>query len=152
VLDDAEIERVLRLNVLAAVALVKGFRHRHVIAENGGSAVLISSVMGLVGAPGCVAYSLSKAAVHGAVRSLALELAGERIRVNSVAPACVATPMFDEMAKLWSDDQRARVSAMHPLGIGQPEDVANAVAFLLADTGRWITGTVLVVDGGYTAA
>ena len=50
-----------------------------------------------------------------------------------------------------TNEQRAAIAAQHPLGIGQPEDVANSIAFLLADTGRWITGTTLVVDGGYTA-
>jgi len=59
--------------------------------------------------------------------------------------------MHAEMERVWTDEQRRQVEAAHPLGIGQPEDVAHAVAFLLADTGRWITGTVLVVDGGYTA-
>ena len=84
-------------------------------------------------------------------RSMAMELAARRIRVNCVAPAFVKTPMFEHLEKLWDSSQYARVEALHPLGYGQPEDVANAAAFLLADTARWITGTVLVVDGGYTA-
>jgi NAD(P)-dependent dehydrogenase (short-subunit alcohol dehydrogenase family) len=59
--------------------------------------------------------------------------------------------MFQRVERLWTEEQRARVEALHPLGLGQPEDVANAIAFLLADSARWITGSVLVVDGGYTA-
>jgi NAD(P)-dependent dehydrogenase (short-subunit alcohol dehydrogenase family) len=117
----------------------------------GGSIVFISSVMASVGAPGAAAYSLSKAALHGLARSLALELAPVQIRVNCVAPGFVQTPMFDRMASSWDAEQRARVGADHPLGLGAPLDVAHSVAFLLADTARWITGTVLTVDGGYTA-
>jgi NAD(P)-dependent dehydrogenase (short-subunit alcohol dehydrogenase family) len=59
--------------------------------------------------------------------------------------------MFQQIEHLWTAEQRVRLEEMHPLGFGQPEDVANAVAFLLADSARWITGSILVVDGGYTA-
>ena len=59
--------------------------------------------------------------------------------------------MFDRMASTWEPQQRARVEQDHPLGLGAPLDVAHSIAFLLADTGRWITGSVLAVDGGYTA-
>jgi NAD(P)-dependent dehydrogenase (short-subunit alcohol dehydrogenase family) len=142
---------VLLVNTEAALALAKAFLDRRVYAGEHGSIVFLSSVMGRVGTPGRVAYSLSKGALDGLTRSLALELAPRKIRVNCVAPAFVRTRMFDEMFKLWTDEQRAQVERLHPLGIGQPEDVAHAVAFLLADTGKWITGSVMVVDGGYTA-
>ena len=59
--------------------------------------------------------------------------------------------MFEKTRMTWTKEQEDRVEELHPLGLGLPDDVANAVSFLLADTGRWITGTVLVVDGGYTA-
>jgi NAD(P)-dependent dehydrogenase (short-subunit alcohol dehydrogenase family) len=59
--------------------------------------------------------------------------------------------MLDRTSAMWSEEQRKTVESEHPLGLGEPEDVAGAIAFLLADTGRWITGSVLVVDGGYTA-
>lgn len=142
---------VFLVNTEAALALAKGIQERKVYAGEKGSIVFISSVMGQVGVPGRVAYSLSKGALNGMTRSLALELAPKHIRVNCVAPAFVRTPMYDEMEKIWNDEQRLQIEALHPLGLGQPEDVAHAVAFLLADTGRWITGTIMVVDGGYTA-
>ena len=82
---------------------------------------------------------------------MAVELAPKKIRVNCVAPGFVRTPMYDKVAKFWDQEQEARITALHPLGWGEPEDIANAIAFLLADAGRWITGTVLTVDGGYTA-
>jgi len=142
---------VFLVNTEAALVLAKAFPSRRVYAGESGSIVFISSVMAQVGSPGAAAYSLSKAALDGVMRSLALELAPRKIRVNCVAPGFVRTPMFQRVERLWTEEQRARVEALHPLGLGQPEDVANAIAFLLADSARWITGSVLVVDGGYTA-
>lgn len=140
----------MRVNVVAASALAKGFRQRGVFVE-GGSIVLLSSVMGLVGQPGQSLYSATKGALVAMTRSLALELAREQIRVNCVAPAVVMTGMSEQLKQNVSPEQFAQITAMHPLGLGRGEDVASAVAFLLADTARWITGTTLVVDGGYTA-
>jgi NAD(P)-dependent dehydrogenase (short-subunit alcohol dehydrogenase family) len=142
---------LLKVNTEAAFSLSRSFQERNIYAGENGSIVFISSVMGQVGAPGLTAYSLSKGALDGLARSLALELAPRHIRVNCVAPAFVNTPMFQKMQRMWTEDQRARVEAQHPLGIGTPEDVALAIAFLLADSAKWITGTVLIVDGGYTA-
>jgi NAD(P)-dependent dehydrogenase (short-subunit alcohol dehydrogenase family) len=143
--------KVLLVNTEAALALARGFQKKAVGDPRGGSIVFISSVMASAGASGAAAYSLSKAALHGLARSLAIELAPGKIRVNCVAPGFVQTPMFDRMSSPWDTQQRARVEADHPLGLGTPVDVANSIAFLLADTGRWITGSVLTVDGGYTA-
>jgi NAD(P)-dependent dehydrogenase (short-subunit alcohol dehydrogenase family) len=84
-------------------------------------------------------------------KSLALELARQKLRVNCVAPSLVETEMATSPEKSLTAEQVEAVKAMHPLGFGQALDVAHAVAFLLADTSRWITGTTLVVDGGYTA-
>jgi NAD(P)-dependent dehydrogenase (short-subunit alcohol dehydrogenase family) len=142
---------VFLVNTEAALALTKNFQRSKVYAGENGSIVFISSVMGQVGSSAAAVYSMTKAALDGMARSLALELASRKIRVNCVAPAYVRTPMFERIEKLWDKEQKAAVEALHPLGIGRPEDIANAAAFLLADTARWITGTVLVVDGGYTA-
>jgi NAD(P)-dependent dehydrogenase (short-subunit alcohol dehydrogenase family) len=150
-LTPAAYRKVLLLNTEAALALARGFQKRAVSGATGGSIVFISSVMAIAGASGAAAYSLSKSALHGLARSLAIELAPAGIRINCVAPGFVKTPMFDRMAALWDAAQLSRVEADHPLGLGTPADVANSIAFLLADTGRWITGSVLTVDGGYTA-
>jgi NAD(P)-dependent dehydrogenase (short-subunit alcohol dehydrogenase family) len=150
-LTPALYRKVLAVNTEAALALARGFQKKAVGDPRGGSIVFISSVMASAGAAGAAVYSLTKAALHGLARSLALELAPARIRVNCVAPGFVRTPMFDRMASTWDAGARARVEEDHPLGLGAPLDVAHSVAFLLADTARWMTGTVLTVDGGYTA-
>lgn len=149
-LTEEALSEVMTVNVGAAVALVRAFRQKGVWATNS-SVVLISSVMGLVGQPGVAAYCASKGAIVALTKSLALELASDGIRVNCVAPGQVKTEMTDRQWEGLSTDQKAVIAAMHPLGIGTALDVANAIAFLLADTSRWITGSTLVVDGGYTA-
>lgn len=143
--------RIFAVNTEAALAFGKAMASRKVYAGEHGSLVFLSSVMGSVGSAGAIPYSMSKAALDGMARSLALELASRHIRVNCIAPGFVQTPLFDRTEKLWDEAQRNAVEAQHPLGFGKPEDVAHAVAFLLADTGRWITGSVMVVDGGYLA-
>lgn len=150
-LDPSCYHDALLVNTEAALALARGFHHKKVVDATGGSIVFLGSVMSLVGSPGAAAYGMTKGAVVGLVKSLSLEFAAKAIRVNCVAPGFVKTPMFDRLAARWEAEQRAQVEAAHPLGLGEPQDVANAIAFLLADTGRWITGSVMVVDGGYTA-
>lgn len=143
------VEELFRVNVTAGMMLAKGLRQRGV-CETPASIVFLSSVMGRVGQPGVSAYCASKGAVEALTRSLALELAPQGIRVNSVAPGQVETEMADRQQQSLTAEQFERIRAMHPLGLGRPEDVAHAVAFLVADTSRWITGSTLAVDGGYT--
>jgi NAD(P)-dependent dehydrogenase (short-subunit alcohol dehydrogenase family) len=140
----------VEINLTAAIMLAKGMRQKEVLASPG-SLVLLSSVVGLVGSAGRSVYSSTKSALVGLTKSLALELARDGLRVNCVAPAFVSTPMFEEAKNRLGAEQVSAIEAAHPLGIGTARDVANSVAFLLADSGRWITGTTLVVDGGYTA-
>lgn len=150
VLDPTHFEEVLRTNVVSASQLVRGLRQVGCAAKPA-SAVLVASVTGLVGASGVAAYSASKGAVIALGRSLALELAPEKIRVNVLAPGFVETEMTERLRAMLTSEQYAAVEAMHPLGIGRPEDVAHAVAYLLSDASKWVTGSTLVVDGGYTA-
>jgi 3-oxoacyl-[acyl-carrier protein] reductase len=138
------------LNVTAAIMLLKGFRHKGV-HRAGASVVLLSSAVGLVGQPGVSVYSASKGAVVALTKSLALELAREDIRVNCVCPGVVQTPMADDIANAIGHDAFERVAAQHPLGLGHAQDIANANLFLLSSASRWVTGSALVVDGGYTA-
>ena len=140
----------MRVNFTTAVMLVKAFRQKG-CCSRGSSVVLLSSVAGLTGRPAISIYAASKAALIGFSKAAALELAPEGIRVNCVAPGYVATEMWGDVSETLTGEQFEAIRAMHPLGIGNPRDVAYPIAFLLAETGRWITGTTLVVDGGYTS-
>lgn len=142
--------RILAVNTEAALALARNMARKRV-CQGGGAVVFISSVMALAGSAGAVAYAMSKSALHGLARSLALELAPQGTRVNCIAPGFVRTPMLERLERDWDASQREAVEALHPLGFGEPQDIAQAAAFLVATTGRWITGSVLVVDGGYLA-
>lgn len=150
VLTAERIEALFRINVSAAVMLAKGFCHKG-CGQPGGSIVFVSSIAALAGRPGATAYSASKAALVALARSAALELAKDRIRVNCVAPGLVQTKMLEQLREWLPPENFTALEAQHPLGLGNPRDVAYAIAFLLADASRWITGTTLVVDGGFTA-
>ncbi len=132
--------------VLLTTALVKAGK-----LKTEASVVLMGSVAGLVGAKGHVLYAGSKGALMAAGRALALELASRRIRVNSLAPGMVRAGMAEEAQDALGDDAMAAHEKEYPLGFGRPEDVAAAARFLLSPAARWITGTTLVCDGGFTA-
>lgn len=121
------------------------------VLNDGASLVFMSSVAALRGTAGMVGYSTSKAAVDGMVRSLACELAPRRIRVNSVAAGAVETEMHARLAKTLGEAALGDYERRHLLGFGKSDDIANAALFLLGDGSRWITGTTMSVDGGYTA-
>lgn len=149
-LDPKQVEAMWRINVTSGVWLAKGFRQRGVNIT-GGCIVFLSSAAGLIGVAALSAYTASKGAIIALTRSLAMELAREGIRVNCVAPGWVRTEMTEEFAKRITEDSLAAIERNHPLGFGEPIDVANAVVFLLSSASHWITGTTLVVDGGLTA-
>lgn len=114
-------------------------------AKTPGSIVNITSVSGEMGNPGQANYSASKAGVEGLTKALAKEVAVRGIRANCVAPGFIAT----EMTGILTDDQKAKIRSSIPMGnVGEPEDVAAAVAFLLSDEARYITGHTLSVNGG----
>ena len=144
------IEEMLRVNVGSALVIGKAIRQRNV-AVKPASLVLVSSTAGMTGQAGNVVYNATKGAIIAAVKGMALELVRDQIRVNAVAPALVKTPMSEKSMKIWSPEQLQAVLAIHPMGFGTSEDVANAIAFLLSDMAGWITGTTIVIDGGYTA-
>ena len=141
----------LDVNLLAGLELARAVCRRDVMEDTGGSVLFISSIYGRVGMPGQVAYCASKGAVSAAVRALAVELARRKIRVNSLSPGLVPTEMTREAMGRLSQAQVEALERAHPLGVGSAEDVARAAAFLLAPQTRWITGTDLVIDGGFTA-
>lgn len=147
----AAFERYFTLNVGAALMLARGFHQKGVHAADGSAIVYIGSVAGLKGQKGRSLYSASKAALVSVAQTLALELADRKIRVNVVAPAVVLGAKAEQQFAMLPAEQNAALAAAHPLGYGTPKDVANAAAWLLADSGRWVTGTTIPVDGGFSA-
>ncbi len=147
-----DLKEILDINLLSFFELVKYFTKRNNVNEGGAVIIGISSVMSLKGASALSGYGCSKAALDGAVRSLACELAGRNIRVNSIAPGFIKTPMNEEVMKTIPKEAIDKIIAAHPLGIGKPEDVANLAAFLLSDNAKWITGSTITIDGGFSIA
>jgi NAD(P)-dependent dehydrogenase (short-subunit alcohol dehydrogenase family) len=94
---------------------------------------------------------MTKGALIAGTKSLAVELARKKIRVNCISPGVVVSPMSENAIYCKDEKSLQRIKDLHPLGLGQAEDVANSCIFLLSDAGKWISGTNLVVDGGYTA-
>jgi 3-oxoacyl-[acyl-carrier protein] reductase len=145
-----QVRSLFDLNVGSAVMVAKAFRHK-TVRRPGASLVLMSSAVGVVGQPGVSVYSATKGAIQSLTKSLALELARDQIRVNCVAPGVVRTPMTESIKTAIGEAGFDEVTKAHPLGLGEPDDVAAAVLFLLSSSSKWITGTSLAVDGGYTA-
>jgi NAD(P)-dependent dehydrogenase (short-subunit alcohol dehydrogenase family) len=139
------------VNLLAGIELARVITRREIIDKEAGSILFISAVYGVVGMAGEVGYSATKGAVIASARSMAVELAGRNIRVNVISPGLVMTRMAKEAFKFLSKEQVDEIVNAHPLGLGKAEDVAKSAAFLLAPQNSWITGTNLMVDGGYTA-
>jgi NAD(P)-dependent dehydrogenase (short-subunit alcohol dehydrogenase family) len=138
---------IFDVNVLGVLLAMK---HEIPLMSDGGAIVNMSSMVGQVGMAGASIYVASKHAVNGLTRSAALETAKMGIRVNAVAPGAIYTPM---MERFTGGDSQAQSSfaAMHPVGrTGRPEEVAGAVLYLASDHARFVTGSILAIDGGYT--
>jgi tropinone reductase I len=146
--DDATIERLLALNLTSALFLSRDL-HPSLVAAQSASVIHIGSVAGHVALPTGVAYAAAKAGLAQATRTLALEWARDRIRVNTVSPWYTRTPLVAPV--LGNPATLARILAATPLGrIAEPREVATAVAFLAMPAASYITGQAIVVDGGMT--
>jgi NAD(P)-dependent dehydrogenase (short-subunit alcohol dehydrogenase family) len=141
-LQQTLLDGVMHANFTAPVMLTQRLLFKKAL-RNGASMVFLSSIAAHTGTVGVTAYSSSKAALEGFIRNLALEVAPRGMRANAVAPAIVQTPLVSSDA-----DFLAEKTKHYPLGIGQPEDVAHAVIYLLADASRKVTGISLDLDGG----
>ncbi len=145
-LDISSFEDLFNINVKSQIALYQQLHINKRIKQNA-SLVFISSVSALSAVPATLAYSVSKASINSAVRVLASELSKLGIRVNSISPGLVETPLLEK--SVVSKEVFGKTILKYPLGPGKAEDIANAVVFLLSNASRWITGIDLIVDGGY---
>jgi NAD(P)-dependent dehydrogenase (short-subunit alcohol dehydrogenase family) len=150
-ISEEKCAEIYTLNTYAALELAKVFTNKNVYAGEKGSIVLISSVYALVGSAANAGYAMSKSALHGITKALSIELAAKGIRVNCIAPGFVKTNMLDTASPFFDSNYSETINKLHPLGLGRPEDIALSIAFLLSDAARWVTGTTLTVDGGFTA-
>lgn len=146
----AVINKQLSVNLVAGLELARRISKRKYNSPEGGSLLFISSVYAHIGAPAQIGYCASKGAINAMVKAMAIELAPKRIRVNSVSPGFIKTEMTTEQSRLTKAQIKAIVDR-HPLGEGSPMDIARAAVFLLDPNNRWITGTDLIIDGGYTS-
>jgi len=140
-----------RVNCGAFIELMNAFSRK--IHRRGAtfSAVVVSSVAAHSGWAGGAAYCATKGAASAAVRALAVELAPQGVRVNAVCPSGIKTPLYEAQAKMNPEAAVKHIADTQPLGLGNPEQVAAPICFLLSDAASFITGAELPVDGGYLA-
>jgi NAD(P)-dependent dehydrogenase (short-subunit alcohol dehydrogenase family) len=140
----------VRVNIKGAFLMAQACARR-MAAQGSGSIINMSSVNGTLAIPNIASYNMSKGAINQLTRAAALALADKGVRVNAVAPGTIATELAAK-AVLTSDDAKRRILGRTPLKrLGEPAEVADAVAFLASDAARYITGEVLVIDGGRMA-
>lgn len=148
-LTPAKFAESMTINVTAPVMFLRSLLRAGKL-KPGCSVVFIGSIAGIRAAVGHLAYAAGKAALHGVVRTLALELAPQRIRVNLVSPGLVMSGMGEAIRNSVTEEQMQEYARKYPLGLGKSEDVAGPVAFLLSSASSWITGQDIITDGGAT--
>ena len=145
--DYKAMDETLKVNFISAAEIVSLLVKKRVNQQHLQSIVFISSIASHFGAPGFSMYSASKGALDSYMKAIAVELA-PRVRVNSILPGGIVTRMTSDL--LANPEVATKFESAYPLGLGNPEDIVNAVEFLTSGRARWITGQELVVDGGRT--
>lgn len=143
-LQESLMTEMYAIHFLAPVMLTQQLLITNKLAP-GASIIFMLSTSAHIGTRGVGPYSAMKSGLLGIIRCLAVEQARHRMRVNGISPSVVPTPMWGDAGQ---NEQLQAQEARHPLGLGKPEDVANAAIYLLSDASRWVTGTSLVMDGG----
>jgi NAD(P)-dependent dehydrogenase (short-subunit alcohol dehydrogenase family) len=146
---DEEWRAVIETNVVGSLVTIREVG-RHMVGQGGGSIVAMGSVYGLVGATGASVYCLSKGAVMQFVKSLAVEWARHKVRLNSISPGWIQT----DLTAPYSHDEKAVKSALRNIPLhrfGETQDIAPAAVYLASDASAYITGQTIVIDGGQTA-
>ena len=144
-------QELIEINTISFFNLIETLATKQLISEQGASIVVISSVVGQYGARGKIAYGLTKGAIDSGIKSLALELAASKIRVNAIAPGTVQTEMLDKLISSIGEEEVNKMLLDYPFGLGYPQDISDLAVFLLSKQSKWITGSVITIDGGYSA-
>lgn len=148
---DELLDQFFHTNVYSAINLSKEVaRVGNYDKEGGCSIVFFASIMGICGDKCKTVYSATKGALISAARSMACELAKNKIRVNVVSPGAIETPINAKLPHMSDPELRKELEEKHLLGLGECSDISNACIYLLSDASRWVTGQNLVVDGGYS--
>lgn len=145
--DEAQAKKIMDVSFWAGMSLLR-LVTKAKYGERGTATVIFSSVCAESAEKGMFAYAATKAAINSGVRSAAKEIASKGHRVNSILPGWVISPMTEAASEL---TEVKKIFDKHPLGAGNPEDVIGMVLLLLSEQARWITGSNIVVDGGYLA-
>jgi NAD(P)-dependent dehydrogenase (short-subunit alcohol dehydrogenase family) len=144
-------DKLYATNVISAFEISKILSKKKYVHPEGASFAFISSAYGKVGKPGLIGYCSSKFALIGGAKAMALELAPKKIRVNCILPGLIKTEMMEKAFMKLPKHIQQDYLEKHPLGFGNPEDIANLTVFLLSNASKWITGAEVVIDGGYCA-
>ncbi len=150
-LKTRDYEEAFNMNTIAFFSLVQKLLQEDLFDENGASVIAISSLVATVGARGKIAYAASKGALEAGVRSLSLELAPKKIRINAIAPGTLHSPMYDNLVKRIGQESVDKIESEYPFGFGFPKDVSGLISMLLDENNAWISGEMLIMDGGYNA-
>ena len=149
-ISEHEIKNTFEVNFFSPVLLSQQIVKKKLLNKNS-SIVFISSLAGNVIVSKCNAsYSASKNALTAIAKTMALELAQKKIRVNSILPGMVKTEMMESFLQRLTSEQLEEDEKKYPLGYGSTQDVANGAIYLLSDASRWLTGSSIIMDGGYS--
>lgn len=146
-----ELDKFFHVNVYTGYFLAQECTKMGNLSKDGGSIVFFSSVAGSFGEVGKSTYGMTKAALLNLSKHLACEMARKNVRVNAISPGAICTPINMNLPHMKDPEKRAALEAQHLLGLGETADIANACIYLLSDASRWVTGTNLFVDGGFSA-
>lgn len=148
-LNENKISSVFATNFDSNVILSQKLIKKKLLNKKG-SLVFVSSISSKLGVPGTAMYAASKAALSSFSKVLASELAPQGIRSNSVCPGIIRTAMTEQASDVVSQEELKKAESEYPLGYGEPSDVGGLIMYLLSDMSKWMTGSDLIIDGGFT--
>jgi NAD(P)-dependent dehydrogenase (short-subunit alcohol dehydrogenase family) len=143
-----KIKELFDVNLFGNLAIAQAFNHKKVHSQTSSSLVFLSSISSIRGNPGILSYAATKGAINSSVKTMALEYASKKVRVNAILPGLVRTELVDKHSNVYTAEYLEEIDSSYPLGIGNVQDVVKPILFLLSDDASWITGTEIIVDGG----